>query len=175
LGVISDGISKSKAAALGFDNPYGSYVSEIVPGTAAEKADFKPFDYIVGVDNYRVGAEQSLSDILRKYDVGDKAFIHAYRKGKKGGRKVTFGSRDDVKYQEKKQCEKPFLGIEQRSNNTGVSGVRVSPVSYSTAADAGIQPGDVIYSLNGNQMVDWTDISIGASKIIQSNPKGQVR
>ena len=38
LGIYSERVSKEKAKKLGFDNPYGSYVSSVIPGTAAGRA-----------------------------------------------------------------------------------------------------------------------------------------
>ena len=76
LGVYIEKISEKKAKALGFDNPYGSYVSGVLKNTAAEKGGLMPFDYIFGIDEYRVGVDQQLGGILLRYKSGDEAIVH---------------------------------------------------------------------------------------------------
>ena len=167
LGVYLEHVSEKKARALGFDNPYGSYVSGVIENTAAEKAGIQPFDYIYGVDEYRVGEEQNLGDILRKYEPGDEASVHFYRKGKKTNKQVIFRPRTEVnkskKYKDK--CEDPFFGIVEMDRESGQTGVRVRPVKNSTAMEMGLEEGDVVTYINGYQMYDWTDIGIAINML----------
>ncbi|MEO1261567.1 MAG: PDZ domain-containing protein [Bacteroidota bacterium] len=162
LGIYLEDISEDKARALGFDNPYGSYISGIIEGTAAEKAGLMPFDYIFGIDEYRVGVEQSLGGILRKFEAGDEADVHFYRKGKKTSKSVIFRVRPETKnkYKGKNKCDDPFLGIIEMDRSRYQEGVRVNPVDNSTAEKLGLERGDIITHINGYQMYDWTDIGI---------------
>ncbi|MCB0519479.1 MAG: PDZ domain-containing protein [Lewinellaceae bacterium] len=161
LGVYIERISEEKANKLGFDNPYGSYITGILKNTGAEKAGLKPFDYIFGIDEYRVGEKQSLGGILTKYQPGDQATIHFIRKGKKNTTQLTFGNHADAVKVSRNSCEDPFLGINQfyEDGQDDLNGVKISPVKNSTAMEIGLQKGDIILSINGYTMVDWTDIT----------------
>ncbi len=165
LGVYLEHLSEKKAKALGFDNPYGSYVSSVIKNTAAEKAGIKPFDYIFGIDEYRVGEEQNLGGILRKYEPGDEATVHFYRKGKKTSKPVIFRPRTDATKEYKNKCEDPFFGIVELEKESGQTGVRIKPVNNSTAKELGLEEDDIITHINGYQMYDWTDIGIAINML----------
>lgn len=157
LGIYSADVSSSKAEKLGFDNPYGSYVTGILGNTAAEKAGIRPFDYLYGIDEFRTGAEQNLTAILRKYRPGDEAVVHLIREGQKQTLDVKFGRRSDARRGERSECEDPFLGVSQTSNDSD-RGVRVSIVENSTAASIGIPKDAIITRINGYPILDWTDM-----------------
>ncbi|WP_421799127.1 PDZ domain-containing protein [Haliscomenobacter sp.] len=161
LGVHLEEISKQKAALLGADNPYGSYITRVLPGSAAEKAGLKALDYVVGVDQHKVDDDTELSDILEIYDAGTEATLHIYRQGKPMDVKITFGE----KVNEKEESEaRPFLGLspaddEEEDEDEATVGVAVEVTNESAAAEMGLQDGDVITAMNGYTMIDWTDIS----------------
>lgn len=161
LGVHLEEISKQKAALLGADNPYGSYITRVLPGSAAEKAGLKALDYVVGVDQHKVDDDTELSDILDIYDAGTEATLHIYRQGKPMDVKITFGE----KANEKEESDtRPFLGIspaddEDEDEDQATVGVAVEVTNESAAAEIGLQDGDVITAMNGYTMIDWTDIS----------------
>jgi S1-C subfamily serine protease len=161
LGVYIERISEEKAKKLGFDNPYGSYITGILKNTGAEKAGLKPFDYIYGIDEYRVGERQSLGGILTKYKPGNSATVHFIRKGKKSTTELTFGKSSEAQRTSRNSCEDPFFGINQGygDDDGTASGVKISPVKNATASEMGLQAGDRILSINGYPMLDWTDIS----------------
>ena len=161
MGVHLEEISKQKAALLGADNPYGSYVTRVLPGSAAEKAGLKALDYVVGVDQHKVDDDTELSDILDIYDAGTEATLHIYRQGKPMDVKITFGE----KANEKEESDaRPFLGLspaddEEEDEDEATVGVAVEVTNQSAAAEMGLQDGDVITAMNGYTMIDWTDIS----------------
>lgn len=163
LGINIADMSHAKAEKLGFDNPYGTYVKSIIKNSAADKGGMKPLDYIYGIDEYRVGASQNLSDILAKYRAGDNAVVLVSRKDKRKSISVKFGSRED-KYgykKEKNKCEDPFLGITSSSyGKSDIDGVKVNVVKNATSKEVGMENGDIITKINGYKMVDWTDIGI---------------
>jgi S1-C subfamily serine protease len=176
LGVVSDRISFSKVRKLELENPYGYYVTEVVPGSAADKAGVQPFDYIYGLDQYRVGEQVNLGALLKKFEPGDEATLHVVRKGQSVSLPVTFTSKSDVpkdkKKKERNACEKPFLGIMQSYDEVpeDIFGVQVNIVENSTAMDLGLVDGDVITSINGYCMVDWDDITTVLSSMSPGDP-----
>ncbi len=160
LGIYSEGISQEKARALGFDNPYGNYVTRVIEDTPAERAGLQPFDYIYGIDEYRTGRDQNLIQILRKYEAGEKASLHLIRKGRRKTLGVTFGRRGEGNSRERDKCEEPFFGISAKSMDKGLGkGIPVNIVDNSTAESMGLEDGDHIITINGYKMIDWKDIS----------------
>jgi len=161
LGINIASMSKSKAQKMGFDNPYGTYVSTVIPKTAADKAGIKSLDYIYGIDEYRVGEHQDLGDILRKFRAGDRAEVLVSRRNQRKVFPVQFGSKKDQYGQKKKRnkCEDPFLGI---TNNSGIksAGIQINIVKNATSERLGMKNGDIITHINDYRMVDWTDISL---------------
>lgn len=159
LGIYSNIISKAKAKKLGFENPYGSYVSSVIGNTAAERADIQPFDYIYGIDEYRTGEGQSLTHILRRYRVGEEATVHFVRRNQDRQISVTFGSREEARREETDRCEEPFLGVQSSHSYVERTGVSVNIIRNSTAQTLGMQDNDLITRINGYLMIDWEDIS----------------
>jgi S1-C subfamily serine protease len=159
LGVYSNSISKEKAHKLGFDNPYGSYVSSVIPNTAAERAGIEPFDYIYGVDEYRTGEGQPLTYILHKYQAGERAVIHYVRRNRERQVEVRFSSRDEARPQQSDKCEEAFLGVQSSHAYVERSGVSIDVIPGSTAESVGMENGDVVIRINGYPIIDWTDIA----------------
>ena len=171
IGIYSGQLSEEKAEKLGYDNPYGSYVTGIIPGTAADRAGLKPFDYLYGIDQYRVGEYQQLSHILRKYRAGDEATLHYFRRGQVQSTPITFGSRDDRDPEiSRGPCEDPFLGVRHDFTSKDPEGIGITVVPNSTAADLGLEDGDIITHINDYPILDWEDLSIAVEQLKVGEP-----
>lgn len=162
LGIESNAISEEKAKALGFDNPHGRYVTKVVPNSAAQKAGLKPFDYVYGINELRVSEDKELMDLLEKFKPGDKVTLHYIRQNKKQTVEVTFVSR---RTPVTSITEKPYLGVSPHDNQDDQLGVKVYVVNNSTADAMGMQDGDVILNINGQPMVDWSDITLAINQL----------
>jgi S1-C subfamily serine protease len=162
LGIYSAKLSPEKARKLGFDNAHGSYVSAVIPNTAAEKANVQAFDYIYGIDEYRAGENQNLGDILAKYREGEAAKIYLLRNGSTLTKQIVFGARptEEIAASKPDECEDPFFGVRNDYRNFSEKGVSVTIVDNTTAEEMGMQNGDVITYINEHPIIDWTDISI---------------
>ena len=171
LGINYQSIPKDVAAKFGIDNTYGHYVTSVIEGTAADKFGILPLDYIYGLDEYRVGRDQRLGSILRKYKPGDEVVVHFYRNGRKSSIRLVLGSTNDrYKYGSKKKS-KAFFGISPYGKSGRTIGVKVSVVSNSTADEMGLQKGDVITKINGYDIFTWTEISGAISAL---NPGDEI-
>jgi S1-C subfamily serine protease len=159
LGIQSTDLSREKARKLGLDHHHGSYVTHVIGNTAAEKAGIQIFDYIYGIDEYRTGEDQTLTQIIRRFQPGDKAVVHLVRKGKKQTVSVTFASRSEAKDTEKSKCEEAFFGIRNSTKTSSDQGIAVDIVTNSTAQAIGMKDGDIITTINDYPMIDWPDIT----------------
>jgi len=167
LGITSNNVSEEKAAALGFANVHGSYITEVIPGTAAEASGLQPFDYVYGINEHRTNEDNDLSALLAKYKVGDRATIHFIRQGKEQTQEVTFVARSSARTAVKNRCDKAFLGVSEGSwrEESAGRGVPVEIVANSTAAEMGLQDGDIVLKINGYPILDWSDVSAAISNL----------
>jgi S1-C subfamily serine protease len=159
LGIYSNEVSREKAKKLSYDNPYGSMVTKVIPKSAAEKVGILPFDYIFGVDDHRVSADQTLTSILRKYQPSDKVTLHLIRKGQELVLPFEMGERVEDFNMNFSSSNDPFLGVQEWRNSSD-QGVAVDVLSGTTAEEMGLKDGDVITAINGNRIIEWSDISI---------------
>ncbi len=77
--------SRSEKAHLGVrigNSRNGVYISDITPGSDAEKAGLKVNDIILYVDDTRINSSNDLVSVVSTYYVGDKAKFVVYRNGK---------------------------------------------------------------------------------------------
>ncbi len=77
--------SRSEKASLGVrvgNGRNGVYISEITPGSDAERAGLKVNDIILYVDGTRINSSSDLVSLVNTYYVGDKATFVVYRNGK---------------------------------------------------------------------------------------------
>lgn len=160
LGIEAANISKEKIKLLGFSNPYGIYVKYVIAGTSADRAGIMPFDYIYGIDEFRMSAEKGLGYYLRTYYIGDEVTLYLVRKGSIKKIRVKFTKSENYKSRSRDKCQSPFLGISQNHSSPTNAGVRVSIINNSTAQALGLLDRDIITHINGYRMIDWQDITI---------------
>lgn len=170
LGIESTKLSADKAERLGFDNPYGSYVTRVLGNTAAAEVGLQPFDYVFGIDEYRTGADQSLTKILRRYDVGETATLHYIRQGEIREQEITFSDRDFAERSARPACADPHLGVQQSHRQKPAEGVQVNIVSGGTAEKMGLKDGDVITHINGYPILDWEDLGTAVDAMNVGQP-----
>ena len=156
LGIHSDRVSPSKARMLGFENPHGVYVTQVLPNTAAEEAGLQPFDYIIAIGEFEMTDNQGLHRVISNFEPGDESKIFFIRQGKERSVNVEFGSKGSWSHI-RPSVKKSFLGVQKMHHND--RGVKVDVIENSTAQSIGLQDGDVITEIDGIQMVDWKDLT----------------
>lgn len=74
-------INMDEQTASVYSLPMGAYVSEVNPGSCAEKAGVQVKDIIIGLGGYTVENYSELRRALRQFDAGDTTTITVYRGG----------------------------------------------------------------------------------------------
>jgi S1-C subfamily serine protease len=163
LGVQTEEISDRKAELIGAKHPYGSYITKVIAGSAAEKAGLKALDYIIGIDQHNMDEDTDLKDLLSIYEPGAKATIHYYRNGQEMHSEVVFMDEDQLEDDEDTNA---FLGVDNDDDDDDAVGIRVSVSEGSSADKMGLKDDDIITAMNGHTVIDWTDLKavIGAMK-----------
>lgn len=163
LGVIAQNITKTLSQALKLNNNKGTLVTKVVPNSPANKAGIEVQDVITKLNNAAIRSATQLSNMLAATRPGTKVKLTIVRAGKPEVLTVTVGDPKKVM----KQRELPFLGglqlsnfSELKGNGKTITGVKVNHISATSAAAlAGVRPGDVILSANGDAIESTKDLA----------------
>ena len=158
LGVEVQTLNQSLADSFKLTSPNGALVAKVVPDSAAAQAGIKVGDVILKFNGALIIDAGSLSQRVGVATPGEKATIEIWRDGKTLNLTATIGNAaaltaaDDPAVGDSSQAK---LGLALRPLNpqerqqAGVPGGLVVEESQGRAAEAGIQPGDVVLSVDG--------------------------
>lgn len=84
IGVIVGNVSDlmEETRILGWRRPYGAFVTEVIPGRAAEKAGIEVDDIIVEVDGHRIDSMKTLGRVLSATKPGSRVVARVWRDGR---------------------------------------------------------------------------------------------
>ncbi|MHB8668731.1 MAG: DegQ family serine endoprotease [Burkholderiales bacterium] len=156
LGVAIQDVNQSLADSFGLKKPEGALISSVGKNGAAAKAGLKPGDVILSYNGKHIESSSRLPLLVADTAPGTTVTLEVMRDGKTRNVDVTVGASKDAKVAsaETSASDHGRLGVVVRPLNpdeqkqVGAGGVVVEDAS-GPAANAGIQPGDMILSLNG--------------------------
>lgn len=165
----------------------GVVVTEITPGSGAEKAGLKEGDIITKIDNTPITSPGQLSTTIGKLKPESKIAISIKRAGKDQKITATLGKRvdnitrvgpgfnlnEDFEFNTDDWMDnRPKLGIKAQDTEDG-KGVKILEIDEESAAEkAGLKEGDIITSFDGsavnsvNQLVDASRSAKDAKKAV---------
>jgi len=159
LGVSIQEMTPELAKSMGLKEKKGALVAQVVTGSPAEKAGIEQGDVIVEFDGKEVADSKDLPRIVASTSVGKSVTVKLSREGKVTDRQVKLGEMEEKGVEMSKvPSSHKALGIAVQNltpeiakelgvkKSAGVVVTRVEPES--PAAEAGIQPGDVIQEVN---------------------------
>lgn len=160
LGVVIQPVSRDLAESFGMKNQRGALIADVAEDSPAAKAGLQAGDVILSVDGEDVDQSSKLPRLIGKVSPGETVKLEVLRNGKQMTQKVTVGDWPEEELQQASdngaQDPQTRLGVAVRdlSNDEltrlgldhGVRIVQVDPAG--AAADAGIQSGDIIVSLD---------------------------
>jgi serine protease Do len=158
LGVEIQNVNQSLAESFKLSTPEGALVAQVVPDSAASRAGIKPGDVILKFNGSSIVDSGALSVRVNAMAPGEKASLDIVRDGKPMTINVTIGSASDAtvaKNGDAATTEGSHLGMKLRPltpderSQAGVPAGLVVEESSGRAAEAGIQEGDVVLSVNG--------------------------
>ncbi len=165
LGVTIQELNQELADSFRLESPSGALVSSIAPNSAAQKAGLQPGDVILSFDGEPIEQSGDLAARVGMSKPGSEVTLQVMRGGKKQQVKAVLGeaqaeqtaSASQAESQEKNAgrlglAVRPLDREERKSANIENGGLLVED-STGAARRAGIRPGDVILSVNG-QPVD---------------------
>jgi serine protease Do len=157
LGVEVQTMDQSLADSFKLKAPNGALVAKVVPDSAAAQAGIKVGDVILKFDGDPIVDAGQLSARVGVAAPGDKASLDVWRDGKTLTLTATIGNAAESTMADNNTGEgaPSRLGLSLRPLNpderqqSGISGGLVVEDAEGHAAEAGIQPGDVVLSVDG--------------------------
>jgi len=158
LGVEVQTLNQSLADSFKLNSPNGALVAKVVPDSAAAEAGIKVGDVILKFNGTPIIDAGSLSQHVGTATPGEKATIQIWRNGKALdltatiGNAATLAAAGDDSAGDSSQAK---LGLALRPlrpeerQQAGVPGGLVVEDAQGRAAEAGIQQGDVVLSVDG--------------------------
>ncbi|WP_158884322.1 DegQ family serine endoprotease [Rhodanobacter sp. L36] len=162
LGVTVGPLTDDIVKGLKLDNNNGAIVSDVSPGSGAEKAGLRAGDVILRFNGETIGQSADLPPLVGMTKPGTKATVDIVRNGKRQAVEVVVGaaprdgkgeSSDDSSTPSAKKTSQAVLGLSvqepdadarQQSGLKAGEGVEISDITGATAANAGLQQGDII-------------------------------
>jgi len=157
LGVGIQEVNQALADSFGLKQLQGALVSSVEPDGPAARAGLQPGDVILRMQGKDVARSSDLPAQVAALKPGTVATLEVIRDGKPKTLAVTIGEFKDTTLAKNStpQDRQGRLGVAVRQlapeeqRQAGISGGLLVEAAGGAAAKAGIQPGDVILSLNG--------------------------
>ncbi|HEY2630032.1 MAG TPA: DegQ family serine endoprotease [Usitatibacter sp.] len=156
LGVTIQDVTQSLAESFGLKRPEGALVSFIDPESPAAKAGLEVGDVITKLDGVAVVHSSDLPVRIAEAKPGAKVTLEVWRKGSQRELTATIGSfkSEKVASAGNAPASQGRLGLAVRPltpeerEQVGVAGGLLVGSSSGPAADAGIEPGDIVLAVN---------------------------
>lgn len=179
LGVVIQDVDRNLAEVYGLSKPAGALVAKVLPDTPADKAGLKEGDVITAFNGQDIGLSSELPQLIGRAKVGKKYPLSLLRDGKKLDLPFEVATLPDDETDSPETASEPdlnSLGIGLRNLTDPEKaqlkvdgGVVVQRLSDDgAAAEAGLQPNDVIVRLN-NQAVKDTQEFLKVAKKLPAN------
>jgi serine protease Do len=162
LGVTVQEIDQSFADSFNLATPEGALVANVERGGPGDKAGLRPGDVVRSMNGQKIVASIDLPAMVGLAEPGSKINLEVWRNGKLVPLTATLGNANDKAAAVADRGErgdqgtaKLKLGLSLRpldqmeKRQSGIPGGLVIEDAGGAAANAGIQPGDVLLSVNG--------------------------
>jgi serine protease Do len=157
LGVVIQNVTQDLSDSFGLAQPEGALVSSVEKGGPAARAGIEPGDVILKLNGEPIGSTTELSEKIAELGPGAAADLEVWHNRATRNFSVKLGTLEDQKTASREEPQReggklglavrPLTGEEQRQGN--VQGGLLVEQASGPAADAGIQPGDIVLSANG--------------------------
>ncbi|MEV4779135.1 DegQ family serine endoprotease [Burkholderia sp. LMU1-1-1.1] len=160
LGVTVQEIDQSFAESFNLATPEGALVANVERGGPADKAGLRPGDVVRTMNGQKIVSSIDLPAMVGLAEPGSKINLEVWRNGKLVPLTATLGNANDkvataALDRPDQSSARLKLGLSLRpldqmeKRQSGIPGGLVIEDAGGAAANAGIQPGDVLLSVNG--------------------------
>ncbi|MGD9538514.1 MAG: DegQ family serine endoprotease [Alphaproteobacteria bacterium] len=171
IGVQIQDLTPDLAEAFGVEAQAGAVVSQVMPGTPAEKAGIKAGDIITHVNEEPVKGSADLRNTIGLKRIGEKVKLSIVRNGEKQDIEMEIGTADDTVAEAAVDNVPKLEGVtvgtlpETHPLYGQVQGVAVLSVDTESAAyGAGLREGDVVTLVNQKPVSSPAEFTEAAQK-----------
>ncbi len=177
LGVAIQEVNQAFADSFKLDKPEGALVSSVEKGTPADKAGLMPGDVIRKLNGQPIVSSGDLPALIGLATPGDTVKLEIWRQGASRELTAQLANANDKSAQVARKPDAPSqgkLGLSLRplqpeeKQGAGVDGGMVVQQASGPSALAGVQPGDVLISVNGIPAIDIDQIRGAVAKADKS-------
>lgn len=171
LGLAVQEVNQGFADALGLPTPEGALVSQVQPDSPAHKAGLKAGDVVQQVDDQKVVASGDLPAYIGLKQPGDRIALTVWRQGKAHTLKAQLAPAQETNttHHAAATVQKGQLGLALRplapneQQALGEHGMVIAQVA-GPAALAGVEPGDILLSINQLPVNDMQSVHAALAK-----------
>jgi serine protease Do len=157
LGVVIQNVTQGLSDSFGLPRPEGALVSTVEKDGPAARAGVEPGDVILKLNGEAINDSSELPVKVASVSPGTSVELEIWRNHTSRTVSVKLGSLEDQRTAATREAQheggklglavRPLTGDEQRQGN--VPGGLLVERASGPAAEAGIQPGDIVLSANG--------------------------
>jgi Do/DeqQ family serine protease len=159
LGVSIQPLDDELAASFGLDRVTGALITRVLPGTPAEKAGMLRGDVLLSFDGKSVRTVKELQLLVANSPLGKSLPVEVLRDAMRMTLEVILVAREEVVQPVKParvEGAAPWLGMSFAQTAEGVRIVALE--ADSVAANAGVQSGDLVLSINRHAVKTLADV-----------------
>jgi serine protease Do len=172
IGVVIQPVTQGLADSFGLPQPQGALVSSVEKGGPAEKAGVEPGDVILKLNDTALKDSNELPSLVAGINPGTAVSLEIWRNHASKNLSVTLGAVEDKRSAQNAGAPsqggklglavRPLSPEEQRQGN--LKGGLIVERSSGPAAEAGIQPGDVVLAANGAPIANAEELKNAVEK-----------
>jgi serine protease Do len=172
IGVVIQPVTQGLADSFGLPQPEGALVSSVEKGGPAEKAGIEPGDVILKLNGQPLMDSNELPALVAGIAPGTSVNLEIWRNHASKEMSVTLGALEDKRTAANTAphaqggklglAVRPLSPEERRQGN--IQGGLVVERASGPAAEAGIQPGDVVLAANGAPVTSADELKSAVDK-----------
>jgi serine protease Do/serine protease DegQ len=159
LGVNIQTLTPDIAESMGLDNTQGALVSQVIEGSAAEKAGLQAGDVVTAINGRAVKDAAGLRNTIGLLSVGDRVDIALLRDGKPRRVTAVVAERDTVAESKASGAHAGLEGAELADAANGGGVVIRSIAEGSPAAQRGLRANDVIVGVGRTRITNLDEFN----------------
>jgi serine protease Do len=150
LGVVVQNVTPELAEAMHLSGTDGALVSQVIPGSPADKVGIQPRDVIIKLNGKEIHNSTQVSNMVSLLRVGTRVEIELQRQNKFQKLATVIVDAEGLQKEQSVKAKQVLAGVELRSfnqlvDNQQIKGVEVLYVDdTSIAYSSGLRPGDII-------------------------------
>ncbi|OIP82677.1 MAG: deoxyribonuclease HsdR [Porphyromonadaceae bacterium CG2_30_38_12] len=181
LGVSMGDITSELAKEKNLKIMEGAYVSEVVEGSAADKAGVKKGDVITGINDVNIKSSAQLQEQIGRFSPGDKITVSVRRENKTLKLNAELKNKQGSTKIASSEASIDMLGADFKAISAKLKdqfqldyGMEVTNIKKGKLKDAGVMEGFLIVKINNQAIRSIDDIKEVLSEALNTNDKFKV-